>query len=124
MMAKLSIDAGPTRDRRAAVGPPRGSRTPARVRIGDRHDVWASAAATGWLAAVAAPQVEGALPGGIENVGTQELALVEEAVKTKLILDSVHFEDGAGVYLRPPQPKKQECSGGRVLLVIGKWSVL
>ena len=27
--------------------------------------------------------------GGIENVSTQELALVEEAVKTKLILDSV-----------------------------------
>jgi hypothetical protein len=27
--------------------------------------------------------------GGIENVTTQELALVEEAVKTKLILDSV-----------------------------------
>ena len=28
-------------------------------------------------------------PGGIENVSTQELALVEEALKTKLILDSV-----------------------------------
>jgi len=27
--------------------------------------------------------------GGIENVTTQELALVEEAVKTKLILDSI-----------------------------------